>query len=137
MELKVTEAAKSVLARKGWDPQFGARPLRRAIQRMVEDELAEEMLKGTFRSGDHILGDVDPDNPERLKYSKIPSVEPPAAPPTSEPAVNPSRAGPSGAKRRILHAGMPRRRVTYARAASGDCRRASHAGRPPPRRAER
>ncbi len=80
MELKVTDAAKSLLAKKGWDPQFGARPLRRAIQRSVEDELAEEMLKGSFGSGDHILGDVDPEDPEKLKYSKIPSVEPPAAP---------------------------------------------------------
>jgi ATP-dependent Clp protease ATP-binding subunit ClpC len=86
MELKVTDAAKSLLARKGWDPQFGARPLRRAIQRMVEDEIAEEMLKGAFASGDHILADVDPDDPEKLKYAKIPSVEPPAAPPP-EPAV--------------------------------------------------
>ena len=51
MELKVTEAAKALLAKKGWDPQFGARPLRRAIQRKVEDELAEEMLKGTFLAG--------------------------------------------------------------------------------------
>jgi ATP-dependent Clp protease ATP-binding subunit ClpC len=87
MELKVTDAAKSLLARKGWDPQFGARPLRRAIQRMVEDEIAEEMLKGVFGSGDHILADVDPDDPDKLKYAKIPSVEPPAAPPPSEPAV--------------------------------------------------
>ncbi len=86
MELKVTEAAKALLARKGWDPQFGARPLRRAIQRMVEDEIAEEMLKGVFSSGDHILADVDPDDPEKLKYAKIPSVEPPAAP-ASEAAV--------------------------------------------------
>ncbi len=80
MNLKVTEAAKALLAKKGWDPQFGARPLRRAIQRMVEDELAEEMLKGTFGSGDHILGDVDPDDVDKMKYTKIPSVEPPAAP---------------------------------------------------------
>jgi ATP-dependent Clp protease ATP-binding subunit ClpC len=86
MELKVTEAAKDVLAKKGWDPQFGARPLRRAIQRMVEDELAEEMLKGNLNSGDHILGDVDPNDPEKLRYTKIPSVEPPAAP-TEEAAV--------------------------------------------------
>jgi ATP-dependent Clp protease ATP-binding subunit ClpC len=86
MELKITDAAKSLLAKKGWDPQFGARPLRRAIQRMVEDELAEEMLKGAFGSGDHILADLDPDDVEKLKYSKIPSVEPPAAPP-AEPAV--------------------------------------------------
>jgi len=80
MNLKVTEAAKALLAKKGWDPQFGARPLRRAIQRMVEDELAEEMLKGTFGSGDHILGDLDPDDGDKMKYTKIPSVEPPAAP---------------------------------------------------------
>jgi ATP-dependent Clp protease ATP-binding subunit ClpC len=86
MELKVTEAAKSLLARKGWDPQFGARPLRRAIQRMVEDEIAEEMLRGTFNSGDYILADVDPEDAEKLKYAKIPSVEPPAVPPP-EPAV--------------------------------------------------
>jgi ATP-dependent Clp protease ATP-binding subunit ClpC len=86
MELKMTDAAKSLLAKKGWDPQFGARPLRRAIQRMVEDEVAEEMLKGAFSSGDHILGDVDPDDPDKLKYSKIPSVDPPAASPP-EPAV--------------------------------------------------
>ncbi|MGC1984794.1 MAG: ATP-dependent Clp protease ATP-binding subunit [Candidatus Cybelea sp.] len=87
MELKVTEGAKAVLARKGWDPQFGARPLRRAIQRMVEDELAEEMLKGNFGSGDHILADVDPDDPDKIKYAKIPTVEPPAPPSPSEPAI--------------------------------------------------
>jgi ATP-dependent Clp protease ATP-binding subunit ClpC len=81
MELKITEAAKSLLAKKGWDPQFGARPLRRAIQRMVEDELAEEMLRGSFGSGDHILADLDPDDADKLKYSKIPTIEPPAAPP--------------------------------------------------------
>jgi len=79
MELKVTEAAKALLAKKGWDPQYGARPLRRAIQRSVEDELAEEMLKGTFGSGDHILADVDENDPEKLKFQKIPSVEPPTA----------------------------------------------------------
>jgi ATP-dependent Clp protease ATP-binding subunit ClpC len=87
MELKITEAAKALLAKKGWDPQFGARPLRRAIQRNVEDELAEEMLKGSLGSGDHVLADVDPENPEKLTFSKIPSVEPPAAPPPTEPAV--------------------------------------------------
>ena len=84
MNLKVTDAAKELLAKKGWDPQFGARPLRRAIQRNVEDELAEEMLKGTFSAGDHILADVDPSDAEKLIFSKIPSVEPPAPPP--EPA---------------------------------------------------
>jgi ATP-dependent Clp protease ATP-binding subunit ClpC len=80
MFLEVTEDAKALLAKKGWDPQFGARPLRRAIQREVEDELAEEMLKGHFGFGDRILAEVDPDNPEKLRFSKIPTVEPPAPP---------------------------------------------------------
>jgi ATP-dependent Clp protease ATP-binding subunit ClpC len=80
MHLEVTEDAKALLAKKGWDPQFGARPLRRAIQREVEDELAEEMLKGKFGSGDRILAEVNPDNPDKLLFSKIPHVEPPAPP---------------------------------------------------------
>ncbi len=80
MNLKVTEAAKALLAKKGWDPQFGARPLRRAIQRNVEDELAEEMLRGTFGPGDHILADVSSEDAEKFVFSKIPSVEPPPAP---------------------------------------------------------
>jgi len=78
MSLEVTEDAKQLLAKKGWDPQFGARPLRRAIQREVEDELAEEMLKGNFGSGDRILAEVDQANPEKLRFSKIPGIEPPA-----------------------------------------------------------
>ncbi len=82
MHLEVTEESKALLARKGWDPQFGARPLRRAIQREVEDELAEELLKGKFQAGDRILAEVNADNPEKLRFSKIPSVEPPAPPPS-------------------------------------------------------
>jgi ATP-dependent Clp protease ATP-binding subunit ClpC len=78
MYLEVTDDAKQLLAKKGWDPQFGARPLRRAIQREVEDELAEEMLKGNFSSGDRILAEVNPDLPEKLRFSRIPRIEPPA-----------------------------------------------------------
>ncbi len=88
MHLEVTEDAKILLARKGWDPQFGARPLRRAIQREVEDELSEELIKGTFVSGDHILAEVNPDNPEKLKFSKIPSVAPPAVLPPEAQTVS-------------------------------------------------
>jgi ATP-dependent Clp protease ATP-binding subunit ClpC len=86
MYLEVTEDAKQLLAKKGWDPQFGARPLRRAIQREVEDELAEEMLKGNFGSGDRILAEVNQDLPEKLRFSKIPNIEPPAH---SQPEVQP------------------------------------------------
>jgi ATP-dependent Clp protease ATP-binding subunit ClpC len=85
MSLEVTEDGKALLAKKGWDPQFGARPLRRAIQREVEDELAEELLKGTFVAGDRILAEVNPDNPEKLKFSKIPAIEPPAVPSAPQP----------------------------------------------------
>ena len=84
MDLEVTDDAKALLAKHGWDPQYGARPLRRVIMREVEDEISEEMLKGTFVSGDRILAEVDPENPDKLKFSKIPAFEPPARP--SEPA---------------------------------------------------
>jgi ATP-dependent Clp protease ATP-binding subunit ClpC len=89
MHLEVTEDAKQLLAKKGWDPQFGARPLRRAIQREVEDELAEEMLKGNFGTGDRILAEVNPDNPEKLRFSKIPNVQDPGItqPPEPQPAA--------------------------------------------------
>ena len=70
MHLEVVEEAKQLLARKGWDPQFGARPLRRAIQREVEDELAEELLKGTFQTGDRILAEVNPDNPRSYAFRR-------------------------------------------------------------------
>jgi len=80
MHLEVTDDAKKLLARKGWDPQYGARPLRRAVQRQIEDQLAEDILKGLFVAGDRILAEVDPSDAERLAFSKIPSVEPPAMP---------------------------------------------------------
>lgn len=56
--IEVTEAAKENLAKKGYDPIYGARPLRRAIQSMVEDRLAEEMLEGKVKTGDRVLIDV-------------------------------------------------------------------------------
>ncbi len=80
MDLEVTDDAKALLAKHGWDPQYGARPLRRVIMREVEDEISEEMLKGTFVAGDRILAEIDPDNADKLKFSKIPAFEPPARP---------------------------------------------------------
>jgi ATP-dependent Clp protease ATP-binding subunit ClpB len=59
MELELTDAAKELLAEEGWDPAFGARPLKRAIQRLVENPLARELLAGTFAEGDAIVADVD------------------------------------------------------------------------------
>ena len=57
-KLTVTEAAKAYLVDAGFNPLFGARPLKRAIQRFLEDPLAMELLSGRFLEGDHILVDV-------------------------------------------------------------------------------
>lgn len=57
--VELTESAKDFLAQKGYDPQYGARPLNRAIQRYLEDPVAEEILKGDLTDGDIILADHD------------------------------------------------------------------------------
>ncbi|TES87608.1 MAG: AAA family ATPase, partial [Dehalococcoidia bacterium] len=59
--LEVTEAAKDFLGEKGYDELYGARPLRRAIQDMVEDKLSEDLLRGNFQSGDTVVVDLEGD----------------------------------------------------------------------------
>ncbi|MBS4210512.1 ATP-dependent protease ATP-binding subunit ClpC [Bacillus sp. FJAT-50079] len=59
MDLDFTEAAKEKIAEEGYDPEYGARPLRRALQKFVEDRLSEELLKGTIATGQHVLIDVE------------------------------------------------------------------------------
>ncbi|ASJ56742.1 ATP-dependent Clp protease ATP-binding subunit ClpC [Brevibacillus formosus] len=54
IDFQLTEEAKKVLAKEGFDPAYGARPLRRAIQRHIEDNLSEELLKGTIGKGDTV-----------------------------------------------------------------------------------
>jgi ATP-dependent Clp protease ATP-binding subunit ClpC len=66
--LELTEDAKSFLADKGYDVQFGARPLHRAIQKYLEDPLAEEILSLHVKAGDILLGDLDKEN-QKLKFS--------------------------------------------------------------------
>jgi ATP-dependent Clp protease ATP-binding subunit ClpB len=56
--LVVTDAARQLLAQRGWDPVYGARPLKRAIQRMVQDPLAMMLLEGKFSEGDTVTVDV-------------------------------------------------------------------------------
>jgi ATP-dependent Clp protease ATP-binding subunit ClpB len=58
LELDVTDAAKELVAEEGWDPAYGARPLKRAIQRLLENPLARELLAGRFAEGDTVLVDV-------------------------------------------------------------------------------
>ncbi len=67
MKLVLDESAKEFLVEKGFDPKFGARPLRRAIQRYVEDPLAEEILKGSFKEKSTIVVKHG-SNPEELVF---------------------------------------------------------------------
>ncbi len=66
--IELTEKAKDFLADKGYDPQYGARPLNRAIQKYLEDAVAEEILRGEVQPGDIILADYDGKS-EALKLS--------------------------------------------------------------------
>lgn len=61
LELKLTDAAKARLIKEGYDPVYGARPLKRAIQRLIEDRVSEEILKKTVQSGDTLVVDVEDD----------------------------------------------------------------------------
>jgi len=59
IKLEVTDAAKDFLGEKGYDEVFGARPLRRVIQDMVEDKLSESLLRGKFQPGDTAVVDLE------------------------------------------------------------------------------
>ena len=80
--LELTQDAKLFLADRGYDPSLGARPLRRAIQRQVEDPLSEHILNKQFRAGEIIIVDVedDPDGrpgERRIAFRSIEGFEPP------------------------------------------------------------
>jgi len=89
--LELTDAAKTLLGDKGYDPTLGARPLRRAIQRMIEDALSERLLWKEFRAGENIIVDAEPD-PETgemvITFKAVEGFQPPpmelaeAGPPT-------------------------------------------------------
>jgi ATP-dependent Clp protease ATP-binding subunit ClpB len=57
--LELTEAARKAIFKAGYDPVYGARPLKRAIQRMVQDPLAMQILEGKVLHGDHVTIDAD------------------------------------------------------------------------------
>ncbi|MCS6807880.1 MAG: ATP-dependent Clp protease ATP-binding subunit [Bacteroidota bacterium] len=69
--LEITKSAKDFLVNKGYDEKYGARPLRRAMQKYIEDELAEEMLSGAFKEGDRIRIEHD-GNSDKLSFINIP-----------------------------------------------------------------
>ena len=63
-KISVTPTAKDFIVEKGWDSQFGARPLKRAIQKYIEDALAEEIIKTKLTSNDVINVDLSPETNE-------------------------------------------------------------------------
>jgi len=69
--VELTEAAKSWLAKTGYDPIYGARPLRRAIERFVENPLSTKLLQGEYSTGDTIIVDLDDDNLTFTLKSKV------------------------------------------------------------------
>jgi ATP-dependent Clp protease ATP-binding subunit ClpB len=73
IQLELTDGAKEAVAEAGWDPTYGARPLKRALQRMVENPLAMRLLEGDFADGDRIR--VDAQNGE-LVFEKAGAEEP-------------------------------------------------------------
>ena len=71
MSLKLSDAALDFLAEVGFDPVYGARPLKRSIQRELETAIAKEILRGNFTEGDTIFVDVG--ETERLEFKRLPS----------------------------------------------------------------
>jgi ATP-dependent Clp protease ATP-binding subunit ClpC len=68
--LEVTEAFKEKVVQEGYDPSYGARPLRRAIVRLLEDSLVEAILSGEIADGDKAIVDVDDDGQVKVRKSE-------------------------------------------------------------------
>lgn len=75
IRMEVTKEAKEKLVAEGYDPAYGARPLRRTIQKLVEDPLAEDLLKGRYQAGDTVKVDVTKDGVSLLKDGEAEAVE--------------------------------------------------------------
>jgi ATP-dependent Clp protease ATP-binding subunit ClpB len=75
LDLQVTPAAKDLLIAEGYDPQYGARPMRRAIQRLIQNPLALRLIQGDFAEGDTVRVDVMPDGTGELRLQKLVPVE--------------------------------------------------------------
>jgi ATP-dependent Clp protease ATP-binding subunit ClpC len=93
VELIVPQPTKDFLIEKGFDPQYGARPLRRTIQRMVEDPLAEGLLEGKFHPGDLVEGVVIDGELVLQVRNRIEQLPPPASPEAALSAGGESSGG--------------------------------------------
>ena len=76
MGIELTPAAKALIAQRGFDPVLGARPLRRAIQRDIEDHMAEKILFSELKSGEIVVVDVsDPGSESPFTFTGVPAVD--------------------------------------------------------------
>ena len=88
----LTDEAKEYLIDKGYNPDYGARPLRRAIENMIEDPLSEEILRGAFKGKDTIIVEVEgEDESKQLKF---------------EATTKDESKGPTGRRRRRIRVGL-------------------------------
>ncbi len=85
-EIELTDEAKELLVDKGYDPTMGARPLRRAIQRFIEDPLADFVLGREIEPGSTILVDRKPETDDEVEITIIPGAPPEEAEKVTVPA---------------------------------------------------
>jgi len=76
--LELTPAAKALVLQEGFDPAYGARPLRRTIQRLIQDPLALQILEGAILPGDHVKVDRDGKS-DAMRFERVPAKQPAAA----------------------------------------------------------
>jgi ATP-dependent Clp protease ATP-binding subunit ClpC len=103
MGLELRPAAKALLSERGYDPVLGARPLRRTIQREIEDSLSEKILFGELKAGQIVMVDVEGTGPEAQFTFK--GVAKPDSVPDAPPAVVESKAVAGGADGRLTNGG--------------------------------
>ena len=110
MGLELLPAARTLLSERGYDPVLGARPLRRTIQREIEDNLSEKILFGELRAGQIVTVDVEGTGPEaQFTFKGVPK-------PGEVPDTPPAEIDEQGGRRRDRRA-PDQRRVSITRAA--------------------
>jgi ATP-dependent Clp protease ATP-binding subunit ClpB len=95
VRIELTPAARERLVRDGYDPAYGARPLRRTVQRLVQDPLAMRILDGSVLPGDLVRIDIDP-NSDSMRFERAEQTaaqEAAAKPETKEPAASTAKSG--------------------------------------------
>ena len=93
MKLELTDQAKEFLIDKGYSPEFGARPLRRAIEHYIEDPLSEALLRGEFKGKNFIKIDVQDEEHLKLEGLKV----------KDHPAIHRASGGPEESERAVVH----------------------------------